>query len=95
LKLRKLLALPKEVPKWHRRDGSNLAPRTRVVNAILHGSSPSVQRPDGHHATALWTAAGRSRQGPEGPLRGRSKAKRLDGAEDGGTIERVMAAQQA
>jgi hypothetical protein len=36
LKLRKLGALPEEVPKRHWRDESNLAPRTRVVNAILH-----------------------------------------------------------
>ena len=36
LKLRKLGALPEEVPKRHWGDESNLAARTRVVNAILH-----------------------------------------------------------
>lgn len=95
VELRKLGARPEEVPKRDWRDGSNLAPRTRVVNAILHDSSPGVQQPDGHHATAFRAAARRGRRGPEGPRRGRSHAKRLDGAEHGGTIERGMAVQHA
>ena len=37
--------------------------------------------------------AGGAVKGPEGPPGGRSNAKRLDGAEDGGMIEPVMAGQ--